>query len=62
MIWTQWLFIGIVLAVAGLVGLVVSRNPERFISRIYTKPDCRHPHWGSGGDRVRVVRGRAHGP
>ena len=38
MIWTQWLFIVLVLAFAVLVGLVVYRNPDRFISKIYTNP------------------------
>ena len=38
MIWTQWLFIAIVLAIVVLVGIVVYRNPERFISKIYTNP------------------------
>ena len=38
MIWTEWLFIGVALAVVGLIGIVVYRNPQRYISKIYTNP------------------------
>lgn len=38
MIWTQWVFIGLALAIVGLVGFVVCRNPQRFITKIYTNP------------------------
>ena len=38
MIWTQWLFIGLVLAVAGLVGFVVYRFQEPATTGIYTNP------------------------
>ena len=38
MIWTEWLFIAIVLALTALVAWLVSKNPERYITKIYTNP------------------------
>ena len=38
MIWTQWTFIAIVVVLVALAALVVARNPERYITKIYTNP------------------------